>query len=425
MAALPNIKTTVYEPENPAPKLEAANDNNAAKASQSLDIFAWTSSRYIGKPKPVEYLVDGVIEKGIPGLMAAMGEVGKSFIMLELARRVAFGSSRFAPPILGGQVVQEGTAVFLTGEDDEPALHRRIHAIDPENYRHTAKSERLIAIPLPTAVRSVKPFWVEKKGELLETDAWFQLKEQLLSISDLRMVVLDPLQLLALLPLNEDPAAGQFVCASIASLAAETGANVFFTHHMNKGAKSIATLADAREAIRGTTAIVDGVRLAYGLWYGDEVKNKAICKQLGIQFEYNKIAHGGVLKANGAAKRILTTYARNESGILVDASARLGGDFVDQGDLRIALVVSIEAAAAQGLPFSKTGQSGLFENRERLPDDLSGLSRHRLESLAEDALANGEIVKATAKGEKTAKWLDIPTGRFALGLGEFRVGSAR
>lgn len=425
MVAIPNTKTAVYEPENHAPKLEAANDNDPTKTPHALDIFAWTSSRYIGKPKPVEYLVDGVIEKGIPGLIAAMGEVGKSYMMLELSRRVAFGSSRFAPPIFGGNVVQEGTAVFLTGEDDETALHRRIHAIDPDNYRHTAKSERLIAIPLPSAMRTVKPFWVEKKGELTETDDWFRLKDQLLSISDLRMVTLDPLQLLALLPLNEDPAAGQFVCASIASLAAETGANVFFTHHMNKGAKSIATLADAREAIRGTTAIVDGVRLAYGLWYGDEAKSKGICKQLGIPFQSNGIAYGGVLKANGSAKRILTTYARSEGGLLVDANARLGGNFVDQNDLRTALVVAIEAAAAQGLPFSKTGQAGLYENRERLPDDLQSIPKHRLERMAEEALDKGEIVKATAKGEKTAKWLDVPGGHFAIGLGEFRVGAIR
>ncbi|MND46012.1 Regulatory protein RepA [compost metagenome] len=425
MVAIPGTKTVFFDPDKPAPKLEAVNDNKPMNTAPELDIFAWKSSRYVGVPKPTEYLVDGVIEKGIPGLIAAMGEVGKSYMMLELARRIAFGSSQFAPPVLGGQVVQEGTAVFMTGEDDETALHRRIHAIDPENYRHTAKGERLIAIPLPTAVRSIKPFWIEKKGELIETDEWFRFKDQLLSIHDLRFAGLDPLQLLALVPLNEDPAAGQFVCASVASLAAESGANVFFTHHMNKGAKSIATLADAREAVRGTTAIVDGVRVAYGLWYGEEAKSKTICKQLGVPFSSNRIAYGGVIKANGAAKRILTTYSRNPSGLLVDANSRLGGNFVDQDDLRTALVIAIEAAAADGMPFAKTGQGGLFENKERLPEDLRGLSKHKMAELADAALDRGEIVRATARGEKTPKWLDVPGGYFALGVGEFRVGATR
>ncbi|WP_247997506.1 AAA family ATPase [Brucella tritici] len=425
MVAIPGTKSVVYDPDKPAPELQASNDNDPAKGKQVLNLRDWTSSIYASEPPPVEYLVDGVIEKGIPGLIAAMGEVGKSYLMLELARRVAFGSSRFASPIFGGQVVQEGTAVFLTGEDDRNALHRRMHAIDPEQARLTARNERLIAVPLPSAAPSIQPYWVEKKGELVETEAWSRLKDQLLSFSDLRLVVLDPLQLLALLPLNEDPAAGQFVCASIASLAAESGANVFFTHHMNKGAKSIANLADAREAVRGTTAIVDGVRVAYGLWYGEEQKSKAICKQIGIPFTFNRIAYGGVLKANGAAKRILTTYSRNPSGLLVDANARLGGDFIDQDDLRTALVIAIEAAAADGQPFAKTGQAGLFENKERLPEDLRGVSRHKLEAMAEDALDKGDIVKATARGEKVAKWLDVPGGQFAIGIGEFRVGAIR
>ncbi|MBA8851371.1 hypothetical protein FHW20_002306 [Ochrobactrum intermedium] len=425
MVAIPGTKSVVYDPDKPAPELQASNDNDPAKGKQVLNLRDWTSSIYASEPPPVEYLVDGVIEKGIPGLIAAMGEVGKSYLMLELARRVAFGSSRFASPIFGGQVVQEGTAVFLTGEDDRNALHRRMHAIDPEQARLTARNERLIAVPLPSAAPSIQPFWVEKKGELVETEAWSRLKDQLLSFSDLRLVVLDPLQLLALLPLNEDPAAGQFVCASIASLAAESGANVFFTHHMNKGAKSIANLADAREAVRGTTAIVDGVRVAYGLWYGDEQKSKAICKQIGIPFTFNRIAYGGVLKANGAAKRILTTYSRNPSGLLVDANARLGGDFIDQDDLRTALVIAIEAAAADGQPFAKTGQAGLFENKERLPEDLRGLSKHKMGELADGALDRGEIVRATAKGEKTPKWLDVPGGQFAIGIGEFRVGAIR
>ncbi|PJR88124.1 hypothetical protein CN878_09010 [Ochrobactrum sp. 695/2009] len=194
---------------------------------------------------------------------------------------------------------------------------------------------------------------------------------------------------------------------------------------MNKGAKSIANLADAREAVRGTTAIVDGVRVAYGLWYGEEQKSKAICKQIGIPFTYNRIAYGGVLKANGAAKRILTTYSRNPSGLLVDANARLGGDFIDQDDLRTALVIAIEAAAADGQPFAKTGQAGLFENKERLPEDLRGLSKHRMGEFADGALDRGEIVRATAKGEKTPKWLDVPGGQFAIGIGEFRVGAIR
>ncbi|MBZ9873475.1 AAA family ATPase [Mesorhizobium sp. BR1-1-9] len=401
----------------------AANDNKPAE----LDIFAWKSSRFVGEPEPVEYLVNGVIESGIPGMIAAQGEVGKSFALLELSRRVAFGTPGMLlpPPIFGGQVVQEGTAVLLAGEDDARAMHRRLAALDPKGARLAEKGDKLITIPLPSAVKSIQPFWRVIKGELVETPAWRQFCDGLDKINDLRVVTIDPLQLFAAVPLNEDPAAGQFVCGSIASLAAHTGANVFFAHHMAKRAKEIVTLADARDAIRGTSALVDGVRLAYGLWYGETDKARKICKTIGVAYEPNRIVHGGVVKANGAARRILSTYARAENGLLVDRTASLGASIPDQGDLRSALVIAIEGAAADGKPFTKTGAGGLYELRERLPEELQLLSKARIDALCEEALKRGDIVRASAKGEKVAKWLDVPTGMFAIGLGNFGVGAMR
>jgi hypothetical protein len=401
----------------------AANDNNPA-----FSIFDWKSSRFEGEPDPTEYLVSGVIEAGIPGMIAAMGEVGKSFAMLELSRRVAFGSPGKLPPppIFGGQVVQEGTAVFITGEDDAKSMHRRLAALDPRGARFAGKGDKLIVVPMPSAVGAIKPYWREdKKLGPVETDDWKRLVDQLVGIPDLRLLTIDPLQLFASVPLNEDPAAGQFVCGSIATLAAHTKANVFFAHHMKKSGKEIVSLADARDSVRGTTALVDGVRLAYGLWYGDPAKARRICKDIGAAYEPNRIVHGGVIKANGAARRILSTYARNDFGLLVDKTANLGASMPDQGDLRAALAIAVEAAAAAGSPFTKTGQSGLFDMRERLPQELQMLSKSRLDALAEEGLQRGEIVKAKAPREKVAKWLDVPTGLFAMGLGEFRAGMPR
>jgi AAA domain len=399
----------------------AANDN---APPQCLRLADWSARRFVGEPPPIEYLVSGVIEAGKPGMVAAMGEVGKSFTLLELCRRVAYGSSALGPPIFGGQVVQEGTAVFLTGEDDANAIHRRIASIDERQARFAAKGDKLIAVPMPSALSTIRPFWQVRKGDLIETDAWRQLCEQLSAIGDLKVAVIDPLQLFAALPINEDPAAGQFVCASIATLAAHTGANIFFAHHMKKSGREILTLADARDAIRGTTALVDGVRLAYGLWYPDADKARKQCKALGIPYQPNAIVHGGVVKANGASRRLLSTYARNEHGLLIDRTSGLGAAAPDQGDLLAALVIVIEAAAQDGHPFTKTGESGLFKRKATLPEELKTLSRGALEGLAEQSLERGLIVPAIAKGQSTVKWLDVPTGPFATGIGEFIPGAA-
>jgi hypothetical protein len=326
---------------------------------------------------------------------------------------------------LGGQVVQEGTAVILTGEDDRTAMHRRLAAIDPKGTRFAENGDKLIVVPMPSAVPAIRPYWKDGKNGPEETDEWRKLCDQLAAIPDLRMVTIDPLQLFAALPINEDPAAGQFVCGSIATLAAQTGANVFFAHHMRKSGRDVTTLADARDSIRGTTALVDGVRLAYGFWYPDKAGALKICKQIPVPYAPNRIVFGGVVKANGAARRVLSTYARNDFGLLVDRSAALGVQAVDLSDLRAVLVVAIEAAAEAGQPFTKTGKAGVWENRERLPDELRPLPRAKLAGLVDEALEAGEIVKATAKGEKAAGWLDVPNGPFAHGIGEFRTGAMK
>ena len=85
----------------------------------------------------------------------------------------------------------------------------------------------------------------------------------------------------------------------------------------------------------------------------------------------------------------------------------------------------MEAAAASGRPFTKIGESGLFKQRTLLPDELSGMSRGKLEALADTALERGAIVAAIATGSTIPKWLDVPGGTFALGLGEFRKGATR
>lgn len=405
---------------------ESADDKAPAQPeTRALSIFEWPVSRFVGEAPKVEYLVDGVIPLGIPGMVSAMGDTGKSYALLELHRRVAFGQSTFASPIFGGRVVAEGTSVMITSEDDQNEVHRRIAALDAQGDRFTAAGQRMIVVPLPSA-GGARAFWREdKKKGLVETDDFRRICDELASISDLRLITFDPLASFAHLPLNEDPAAGQFVCTSLSRLATETGATTIVAHHMRKTQKPIDTLGDARDAIRGSTALVDGLRLAYAMWPAEEARAKRVCKDLGTNFQPAKVVLGGVVKANGAARRVVSTYVRNDYGLLVDRTAGLGSAAPPQEDLRAALVIAVEAAASAGAPFTKTGASGLYDMRERLPDELRGLAKGKLDALASQALERGEIVRAAARGEKIAKWLDVPGGAFAIGLGNFAAGTPR
>ncbi|WP_250972458.1 AAA family ATPase [Agrobacterium rosae] len=398
-----------------------ANDN--VPTEPALSIFDWTVDRFKGEPPKVEYLVDGVMPAGVPGMVSAMGDTGKSYAMLELHRRVSFGSSMYDTPIFGGKVLARGTSVMITSEDDAGEVHRRIAAIDRKEDRFTELGAKMIVVPLPS-VGGAQAFWKEdRRHGLLETDHYRRICDQLSKIDDLRVVTFDPLASFAHLPLNEDPAAGQFVCTSLSRLATETGATVLVAHHMRKTQKPIETLGDARDSIRGSTALVDGLRLAYAMWPADDARAKRVCKETGTEFMPGKVVLGGVVKANGAARRIISTYVRNEHGLLVDKTALLGSSTPPTGDLIGALVVTIEAAANAGSPFTKSGASGVYEMRERLPDELRSLSKARIHALVDTALDDTKIVKTAAKGEKIAKWLDVPGGHFATGLGSFTTGA--
>jgi hypothetical protein len=192
----------------------AANDNDP------YNLLDFASSRFDSNPPDVQYLVDGSIEHGIPGIIPAMGDTGKSFLMLELCRRVGFGESKLASPIFGGPVIREGSAVFITAEDNEATIHRRICALDPKEARLTAKGERLIVIPLPNN-GGAQAFWEQNKKGLTVTDSFKRFRDALHKLRDVQLICIDPLASFSHAPINEDPAAGQFVCTSLANLAAE------------------------------------------------------------------------------------------------------------------------------------------------------------------------------------------------------------
>src|SRR5947209_50640 len=56
----------------------------------SLD--QWDAERaFVGDPEPIRWLVKGSIPAGVSGMVAAAGDTGKSYILLDLCERVARG----------------------------------------------------------------------------------------------------------------------------------------------------------------------------------------------------------------------------------------------------------------------------------------------------------------------------------------------
>jgi len=396
----------------------------------SLDLADWHATRYSGDAPEQRFLVEGSFPRGVVSILAAMGDTGKGMMTLDLALSVATGKARSIsvspePMAFGGPVRAFGTAVIFTAEDDQGEVHRRLQRLDPEELR-LERPERLIVVPLPNAGGPI-PLVVSGKDGPEITPQFRMVRDQIMRLRDLKLVVFDPLASFIHADVTSDPAAGSFATGLLASLATETGAAVIVAHHMRKpqGNRPIASVEQARDAVRGTSAIVDGVRMVYALWPAPEEHQGFVFKALEEPFARNAVFQGAVVKANGPADRTIRTFLRAPTGLLVDVTPRLRESRLPEQDLIDTLVAAIARAAENGHPFTHTGGSGVYQQRHRLPSAFHEMGRKRLQDMIQDLLNRRPpaLIKGMASGSKEDKWLDIPTGPFARGVGQFVHGA--
>lgn len=313
------IEDMVIEPD-----VGALSINHPESATDELgfDLTAWTMDRYEGEAPPIEWLCENTIPQGVPALFAAMGGIGKSFIALDLALEIAAGVIRpSSRKVLGGTVLASGSVVVLSAEDSKDSIHRRIASIDPGGRRE-AGCGRAFVIPLPE-VGGPMPLIVGDRGEFKRTTKFDALVRQLQRIDDLKLVIIDPLQAFVTADITKDPAAGQFMWSAFAQICAETGATVIACHHMRKeGMTKIDSADGAREAIRGSTALIDGARATYALWPAGEETAQRICQELGVEHQPKRIISGAVVKSNDEHDWEVHTYVRAASGLLEEATAQ-------------------------------------------------------------------------------------------------------
>lgn len=390
----------------------------------AFKITDWLSTTAYAGPVPeIRWLIENAVQLGVPGMLAASGDVGKSILILEIALRVVGGdSSPF--PIFGGRVVGHGAVVILTAEDARDTVHRRLESLDPGMRRRgDPAAHPLYVIPLPSAGGPV-PLICQTKEGVGTTPAYEAVREQLLAIPNLALVVIDPFQAFALADINSDQMAAQAACSALARLAAETGATVMTAHHVRKdNGQPPATVEEIRAAIRGVTGLVDGLRFALGMVPAPELEARAIMRQLGRRYRPRCVVRGAVVKSNEKADQSLRTMVRDDdTGLLVDFTSRITAAWSkEQLD---ALVENIKDAAQDGKPYTKSGDPGLFKRRAELDLALQTVSKHSLEAMADALLAERRIVQATVKGSRT-QWFDVHGGHFAQGIGVLAAGAYR
>ena len=401
--------------------------NNFTKQNINLLDDSLLISRFVGPAPEQKFIVDGTFPLGVPIILSAAGDAGKGMLTLDLAMKVTGGYPMRNS--FGGNVTEFGNVVIFTAEDDEDEMHRRIERLDPRNERLEYENElRVVSLP---NVGGVFPVLQSIHGELTTSAEFERIYEQILQINNLKLIIFDPLASFVHADVNSDPATGAALTGLMSKICSETGASVMMCHHMTKVKDDtvISTPEQARNLIRGTSAIVDGVRCAFALWQLDENTAKRQCKELDIEYQRNRCFDGAVVKSNGPAKRQIRKFVRDlDTGLLMDRT----DDVVQLNsgtnrDLRkTALHEWIRRCENEGRALCQQGGADSLSNRLTdldAPDALQNLSQRVLDGIVRELITEGRIDKFSFSTAGGRKWLGLIDG--TMSRGEYEATTAR
>ena len=318
----------------------------------------WLST-YAGDPPVQEFLIDPILSLGVPGIFAGQGGVGKSFLLLDTVIKIAAADhAMHQEQALGGRIATSGVCVYITAEDSRSSVHRRIASITDSSIFERAK-DKLIVVALPD-LGGPQTFMFKDFDTYKTTRAFADLRDQLLMLAKehrLVIVVLDPMQPFTAADINSDPAACQFFWGKMAEICASIKCNIIVAHHMRKeGAWSIKRPAQAREAIRGSSALVDASRWAYALYAMPEHEEEVLAKHFGFEPGTGAAVCGAVVKSNDKADMSPRFYIRGENGLLVDRTSEVANIIDDAANLEADQIRQIMTESrrrwSDGNPFS-------------------------------------------------------------------------
>ena len=211
----------------------------------------------LSDPPPREWLLVDVLPASVVGVLASMGGAGKSFLVYQALFSIVTGL-----PFLGIPVGTSGGALYLAAEDDEPELHRRGLALLDWYSRLTTwrpEYKELLAERLHVVSRVAEHNLLTAAtgdSQVRQTPLVGRLIDAASAIPDLRLIVVDPVSRFRGGRANDEEHATRFVEA-LEAIRRGTEAAVLALHHVSQsGIKD----GGGQEIVRGSTALVDGVR---------------------------------------------------------------------------------------------------------------------------------------------------------------------
>jgi RecA-family ATPase len=254
-----------------------------------FNIRQYAIRNLVEAPKPIEWLVDSFIPLAKPGIIAAVGGVGKSLSMIQLALGVATGGNWWGKPIM-----QKGSSVIFAAEDDLNEVHRRIESLDPKGERFKSQYD-VYVFPIPEQKEPM--ILLREEGVTSQAQ---ELVEELKTIPNLKFVCFDPLQAFTTGNISSSNEVGQLWGSYCANISARLGVTTLTVHHLNKAALSNDSddSLSQRQHIRGASSITDSVRFAIAMWLADKDTCEKICLEQGIEVDRMSVVKASLVKSN-------------------------------------------------------------------------------------------------------------------------------
>ncbi|MCT4575102.1 MAG: AAA family ATPase [Alphaproteobacteria bacterium] len=355
---------------------------------KELIIKDWNINQYKGNIKETDFLVQDSFPLGVVSMLAAVGDTGKSMILLDLALKIATGQKG---KCFGNTVKEKGTVVIFTAEDEKNEIQRRLNKLDPKDYRFLYP-DKLIIIPLQNVLGAF-PIIVENRGELYESEQFKKIKEQLLEIEDLKLIVFDPLSSFVHGDITFSSSASAYLMNSLSLLATKSKASVIITHHLRKTNGDIEGVDEIRDSIRGSSALVNGVRYAYAFWPLKMSKQREFFKSKEDSFIANSLYNGAVVKANTKVDREINTYFRNQSNGLLEVVGKKNNTAFNIEGKEELLLNEISRLINEGVEIKFSGKNGIYEIRDNFCDELKNISRRNVRAVVSSLMEKDKLRK--------------------------------
>ena len=210
------------------------------------------------KPKPREFLIEGFLPKNIVAGLIAAGGVGKSNLTLRVCISVAAGI-----PLFGKfSVKTPNKVVIVSGEDDKNEISRRLHRItetlDERERQLVGENLHILDLADRFELFTMKP----SHGEVEITDVPSHIASVIeREIGTVGLIVIDPAARFRGGEENLAADTTRFVQA-LQYFRDHFSTAVWLVHHANKGAL---LNGSSTNNARGSSALVDGLRLVYEL----------------------------------------------------------------------------------------------------------------------------------------------------------------